>query len=464
MKKLSVVFLISIASLLIGCNNSLNEIVTKEDSNTTPFASQELLEVIATNDGFVHWKVARFFALNELDDRRSENSWFDAWLSEYPLVIYNDATGDPRYYEFRILKSGKEVGAISCAVDKGEGSPVQYVLPFVHEIESQNARSVLNNTTQFVDSGYPSRLEQKPYRARSIGTIAGTEGTDDYQVDTQALDILLNDSKEELERLGINIGEIKENYLNTQREKAAQLALFWQEVEELENKVINMTEKELQKAFNNYSSIARSTAITYSGTYLLNDWLNKSTWYDSGTYCGPNVIAFIILGLGTNSGYANVPISNDKKQLENFYKTIEGQMGQGPKGYHWFEGDSMNGWMNTFTGGTYKIVTNWGIPFIVNHDWESINASIRGNQLPVISLRLPKVETFSGGFHYRTIIGTRKATTTLTQKVLWWTVTVPLSSEGQYYMHDNGADGGINRNWWEAWSLLQFHAASVAKK
>ena len=146
-----------VTGLVIGCRNDIVENEIKENY-VTPYADTELLDSIANTDGFIHWKVARFFALNDLDDHRTENSWADAWLSEYPLVIYNTETGNPRYYEFRILKANKEVGAISCAVDKGEGSPVQYVLPFVHSIGRKTSRLVGNNTGKLVDRGYPSRL------------------------------------------------------------------------------------------------------------------------------------------------------------------------------------------------------------------------------------------------------------------------------------------------------------------
>lgn len=35
--------------------------------------------------------------------------------------------------------------------------------------------------------------------------------------------------------------------------------------------------------------------------------------------------------------------------------------------------------------------------------------------------------------------------------------------EGQYLMHDNGADGGASPSWWEGWSVYQFQSASVIK-
>jgi len=446
-----------------GCNNfdSSKELEVKTTYNT-PFADIELLEDIANTEGFVNWKVARFFALNELDERRLENSWIDAWLSEYPLVIYNAETGNPRYYEFRVLKDTKEVGAISCAVDKREGMPIQYVLPFVNKVSNTSARSVINYSGKFIDKGYPNQLliwEQNT--SRSIDASTGITDSNEYPIDAKALDVLLNATKEELELLGINSDEIYENYLAIEKDRAEQLALFWEEIDEINDNIINMTEEELLEVFNSNLSTARSVTTSYSGTYTLSDWVNKSTWTDTGTYCGPNVIAFIMLGLGTKSNYPNIPTVNNYNQLINYYNDIEDRMGKGPKLFHWFEGDSLNGWLMEFTGGRYYLATHWGILTIVSHDWSAINSSIRYNQLPAISLRWPKINNISGGFHYRTIIGTRMAETNLKFKFLWWTVSIPIWMEGQYLMHDNRSDG---HNWWEGFSLYQFQAASVLKK
>ena len=434
------------------------------NSTTTPFASLDLLESIADLDGFVNWKVARFFALNELDDRRSEDTWSDAWLSEYPLVIYNSETGNPRYYEFRVISGGKEIGAIACAADKGEGAPVQYVMPFVNEVKEQSYRAVMTGTGKFVDCGYPGRLiikQQYNNSSRSVDTGTDNEVHAEYPFDVKAIDFLLNATKDELELLGIDSNEVYENCIEAERKKVEQAEAFWQEVDELTEKITSMSEEELKEVFGAEPEYARiSTSVSYSNEFTLNDWTDKRYWTDDGTYCGPNVIAFIMLGLGTKSGYKNIPTSNDYYQLKKYYKDIQTQMGEGPKLFHWLGGDSLNGWLETFTNEKYSISTHWGIPAIVNHGWESVDMSIRKNNLPAISLRLPKIENILGGFHYRTIIGTRKATTTLETKILWWTVTIPIYAEGQYLMHDNSADGS---NWWEGWSLYQFQAASVVK-
>lgn len=464
------VVLVFLSSMVIGCRAFFGIETDFESGNstTTPFASFDLLESIADLDGAVNWKVARFFALNELDDRRSENNWSDAWLSEYPLVIYNSETGNPRYYEFRVMKGDKEIGAISCAADKGEGAPVQYVMPFVNEVKEQSYRSVMTGTGKFIDSGYPGRLiitQQYNNSSRSVDTVTDTEVYAEYPVDVKAIDFLLNATKDELELLGIDSNEVYENCIEAERKKGEQLEAFWQEVDELTEKIISMSEEELKEVFGAEPEYARiSTSVSYSNEFVLADWNGKTGWYrPGGIYCGPDVIAFVMLGLGTKSSYNSIPSSNNYSHLKNYYEEIQKKMGEGPKLFHWIGGDSLNGYLEKFTNGKYSVSTHWGIPAIVNHEWEPVDISIRENNLPAISLRLPKIERIEGGFHYRTIIGTRKATTTLKTKILWWTVTVPIYAEGQYLMHDNGADSGTSASWWEGWNLYQFQAASVVK-
>jgi len=276
--RLSKVAIILATALIIGCNNDITDIKPQE-SSATPFASPELLESIADTEGVVNWKVARFFALNDLDNYRADNGWTDAWLSEYPLVIYNAETGYPRYYEFRVLKDGKEVGAISCAADKGEGSPVQYVLPFVHEITSKTARSVETSAVKLVDSGYPGRLlAQQEYGeySRAVDADTGSEVLNKPDPDAKVLDVLLGASKEELKSLGIESDDVYNSYVAAEKQKAEQLAAFWQEVDQLTDKITSMTEEELQETFNAKSDSARGISTNYSNTYTLNDWVNKN--------------------------------------------------------------------------------------------------------------------------------------------------------------------------------------------
>jgi hypothetical protein len=118
------------ALLLSGCENVFDVPAVETNGRTaTPFADEDSLNAIAAMDGFVDWKVARFFALNELDDSRIGNSWEGAWLSEYPLVVYNGETGNPRYYEFRVIRGDSELGAITCVAEKAKARPFSTSCP-----------------------------------------------------------------------------------------------------------------------------------------------------------------------------------------------------------------------------------------------------------------------------------------------------------------------------------------------
>lgn len=432
-----------------------------DEEHISPYADRETLERIAADNAYVHWKVARFFALNELDDSRMDNRWEHTWLSEYPLIIYHGDTGLPRYYEFRVIRDGMEIGAITCVAEKAEGVPVQLAIPFVYAIAGENARALSRGSKKLLDTAYPGRLLMEGTAPGiSVDAVTVAEDTTVYPSSMKGIDFLETASQEQLEAVGISTEALYQQYLATEQEKVRELAVFWEEVDELSGNIQGMSEEDLRNTFGDEAPQARGVSTSYSDTYLLKDWYSKETWYDYPVYCGPNVIAFTLLGLGTKSGYPGIPTANSQSPLESYYKAVESRMGKGPKLYYWFEGDALDGWLRTLTRGRYRLGAHWGLPLIVDHSWDGINRSIRGSNLPAISLRWPKIEFFSGGFHYRTVIGTRKAKTPLSFKVLWWTVRLPLWSEGQYRMHDNGAD---NRNWWEGPSLYHFQAASIIK-
>jgi hypothetical protein len=110
---------------LQGCDNLHDSEITESSSGrySTPYADAELLEQLATKEGAVDWRVARFFALTDMLDFTEENNWYGAELSRYPLVIYHTGNDEPRYYEFRVLRNDIEIGAIACAAEKAKASP-----------------------------------------------------------------------------------------------------------------------------------------------------------------------------------------------------------------------------------------------------------------------------------------------------------------------------------------------------
>jgi hypothetical protein len=417
-------------------------------------------------DGFVNWKVARFFALNELDDSRAANSWEGAELSEYPLVIYNGETGEPRYYEFRVVRGGSEIGAITCVAEKSEGAPVQYILPFAKEIAEDGARSIRGGGGRLVDAGYPGRLIMRQANSsRAVDAETGLEDATEYPVDMKTKEFLETADAETLAAFGITDQETLDAYIAVEAEKEAQLGEFWEEVDEVIENILSMTEEELLEAFGEDPDTPRGVVDEYS-TYTLKPWYDKGGWYHPrGIICGANVVAFTMLGLGTASGYAGIPTTNNQAQLDVYYQAVEDDIGKGPKGYYWFEGNSLDGGLRRLTNGRYRLSAHYGTPFIVSHSWSVINSEIRNRQLPVISLRTSRIEKilteWKWDWHYRTVVGTQKQTSYLQFKIAWWSAKIKLWDTLWYRMHDNGADG---KNWWEFHlSLYNFQAASVVK-
>jgi hypothetical protein len=438
--------------------HGINTESSAEKTVGAAYAGEDELNLVASRAGFVHWKVARFFALDQFADIREENGWNNAELSEHPLIIYNAETGEPRYYEFRVIRNGAEIGAIACVAEKTEGAPVQYILPFANEITEPNARAVSLNEGKLIDSGYPGKLlMRKASGERSIDAASGAVDETDYPIDVRAKDVLENAPAELLEDFGLTSQDLIDQYIAEETEKEEELAAFWEEVDALTENILAMSEEELEEVFG--ENTARLSFGTDYSTFILSDWENKSGWENRfGQYCGPDVVAFIMLGLGTHSGYPNIPVINNRNRLQAFYLAVQQNIGTGPKVY-----DSLDGGLRRLTGGRYRIGAHWGTT-IVSHNWGFINDLIRRNNLPAISLRMSSlthiINKFDWAWHYRTIMGTRKTTSYIKAKVLWWTVKIPYWTEVHYRMHDNGTDG---KTWWEAPMWNHFQAADVAK-
>lgn len=173
MKKLKfgiAISFITIAMVMSSCKNNLVE--TSESSknystSTTPYASESELAELSKN-GFVNYKIARYYANIAMQQFSETNEWENAKVSDYPLVIYNSNAENPKFYEFRIIKDNKEVGAIACVANSSDGEAVQYIMPFATEISQENARNVSNSEGKLVAINYPSNIGVKTKKTARV--------------------------------------------------------------------------------------------------------------------------------------------------------------------------------------------------------------------------------------------------------------------------------------------------------
>lgn len=100
----------------ISCSESL-----QNTQNQSHYSSEEELSALK-DAGYVNYRVSRYFANLAMNDFANENDWQNARVSDYSVIIYSAVDDTPRYYEFRVIKDGKEVGAVSCTAKEKEGS------------------------------------------------------------------------------------------------------------------------------------------------------------------------------------------------------------------------------------------------------------------------------------------------------------------------------------------------------
>ncbi|WP_062326809.1 hypothetical protein [Treponema endosymbiont of Eucomonympha sp.] len=333
---------------------------------------------------------------------------------------------------------------------------------FAKKITTSNARSVSANKGKLIDAGYPGKLfVRNNGSSRSVDAATGKENLTAYPVDVKIKDLLENADRETLEKLGITSQETVNAYLAQESIKEEKFTRFWAEISKIENDILNFPEEELSQLLE--IGIEPMGWLIDAGSdtseYKLPDWTNIRNWKNPSGYCGPNVIAFIMLGLGTKSGYENIPTTNDVIKLYQFYADVENTIGTGPKYFN-----SLSDGLENLTKNKYRLYSHWGI-FVFDHSWRPIDKHIRKEKLPAVSLRSSKFIDWSSpesafAWHYRAIIGTK--TKTHWVKIF---IKIPIWSEHWYYMHDNGTDGPLTDAWWEpeiTW--YHFQAASVGKK
>ena len=428
MKKCFTAFAATLAAMslfIVGCSDIESESEKISSSDTTPYANLSDLNKFAES-GFVNYKIARYYALETLENFQDENKFQNGTLSELPLVIYNAKTGEPRYYEFKVLQNGTPVAAITCVANRDEGLPVKYVLPYSDSADESSQRAVSTGSAKFVDSGYPSKLCAKTDSERAAES--------DAEVELNVLEALEALSSEELEGLGLGDKSEQEKLkaeIEADREEKAEI---WKSIDEATEDILSLSEEELEDKYFSDDNDEPSRKVVYTdhsvtSQWYLHDWYDTTGWNYSGGYCGPNCLAFIIAGLGEKSGYDGVPKSYwGRNSIIEYYDDIERYVGTGPKTFSTLSND-----LSDLTGGRYNLSKG-------SNSFTSISDYMKSNNLPCISLRFSK-SIHSPALHYRTIIGCRRERAKLIVKIFRKKKTINSWYDDFYYIHDNGADG-----------------------
>lgn len=432
----------------------------------TPYAGTEVLRSVRsaseTDNDLVDWKVARFFAVVEKVKANALYDWKGTKLSEKPVIIYYPESNKPKYYEFRVIKDGKEVGSITCHASKAEGDFVAYVSEMTHRVSAAVARdlvslrgdkklSAVNYPNSFVMSERAASLENANFKDALTQTAIPAETV---FVEKHADVFLKEASAETLAKMEIT-EEAKAEMLADISERKAMFADLWADVDKSKEKILAITDEEIEKAFENAVAEAPQAEpgnITIKKSWIetnevyrksLNDWVDKKDWfiYDRKTWCGPAAVTFVALGLGSKSGCSYVPLVNDSEKIKALYDKFESVIGTGPKV------------ISSLDRGL-RYYTNYRIEQKLGHRWASVDDHLCDYNLPVISLRSGWYGDW--GFHYRTVIRTAKDERRIYNEIWWYWFgwkshrwSTYLSTTRWYYMHDNGSDSDRSGNFWE---------------
>ncbi|AGT44317.1 hypothetical protein [Treponema pedis] len=460
---IKVVFIGFMMLFSISCNQGINVDLADDESMSlvTPYSDMDDLSmsrsIVFENSDVVDWKVARFFALIQKIDFESEYPWHGAVISKYPVIIYHPDSNRVRYYEFRVIKNGIELGSITCNALKSAGTPVAYVSTMTHKVPIEMARRLANfaGDMKLTSVNYPNQfiVRETEVNSRSIelGETQFKDALTGKAVERSAVFIersiveCLHEADEEtLKQLEIT-PEAKIQMLTEAEEHTSAMSDLWKHIDEITPKILTTTDEEVEREYKNPYAITveaerhiYNTETTAVQKTILDDWYNKRDWGNPYCYCGPAAVAFVVIGLGEKSGYKNTPLSIfEREKINNIYKFFENTIGTGPKV------------ISSLSNGLGKH-TNYKIEQKLCHKWNDVNSHLSNYNLPVISLRSGWYGDW--GFHYRVIIGTETDRLREYHKISWWwfgwksKYWTKDKYSHWYYMHDNGSDGG---NFWE---------------
>lgn len=439
----------------VGIDNNLNNKILD-----TPYTDVTELEIVTENtDKYVDWKVARIFAVMEKESFITENDWSNSKVSKRPIIIYNHEL-EPKYYEFRVIQAGVEIGAIACNAQKKGGKPIQYIMEYAKKYNASGTRGL---NLKIIDNGYPANVIQgiinsKGALEQKIDPETGLPVNNDAaEFEVTSIDFLENADTEVLKKLGITTEEMKADLLQKAEEKQAEISEMWNQIESVKNLILKTTDNEIEAAANTSKALNRGN---WTSQYIAYQWWNKANWINPGGWCGPNCLEFISIGANCYPGVTGTP-GNNWNTVYSVYSTFVNETGTGAK--VWEDLKSALAKYTTYTLNYKDFFSN------KSHGWDKINSEMRAYAAPALSLRTwASVNgAWNWSWHYRVICGTKRVHTEWKASFLWWSWTES-KNEDYYLMHDNGADGkpmSGGYNWWEvAGSFAQFESITVKKK
>lgn len=436
-----------IASCMVNDLANGNGTLEWSTASGTPYASVEELDAV-TNLGseYVYWRVARVFSVLEMESFKNEEDWYNTQLSGTPVVIY-DSMSCPKYYEFRVIHNGEEIGAVTATAKKEGSSVVNFVLDSVKDYSHLKKKG---DNYQVIAEDYPSSVVYGivTKSGEKISSAIDPDSGEDVEIyePMGLLEFLNTADQDTLIYMGITNQcqiEILIEYVISNSNDSSRM---WASIDEYESNIIALTDEEIIEMMRN-----DSTKGSYSHPLILSTW-EAISGITRGGHCSISALWWIYRGLYDKYRHNTFSTTSSSGMGEDLlYNDLYDKMGidKGGNLYPRFESA-----MEFVTGFKYKIAFDYWYGTL--HHWDHAWDKIANTGLPLISTRYPgKIKadgTKSEAEHARVVYGVRHDHKEWSEWVTflwsgWWTTK---TSDTYYYrMHDNGADnGGVD--WWEA--------------
>ena len=416
----------------------------------TPYASSEELDAV-TNLGseYTFWKVTRPFAVMELEAFSEEYGWVNATLSERAVLLY-DGESKPKYYEFRVIQDGKEVGAIVTVAQKKDGGPVVKITKTMKDygkilLQSLDFKIIANGT------GYAFAPLSVPGDDIIFAVDPDSGGLTNVSVDIGFTEFITNISPELRSNLGFTNDTIIQEGIQAETQNRAENESLWISIEEDRSNILALSDEMIQgnvvietnnppiaansKAYPKIGIVKKINTLPQFDTPLMKSIAGTNLWvclndiwkyYNFGDYwywCGPTSLHWVEIGLFGLAYKTPLQWSNDYVLINQ----NTGSSGWNGISWPWLLNDALR----SVTGKQY------GVKGHHCHWWETAKNYIINDKLPLLSLRTgKKIGTGKKDYqwHYRVIYGVGEMGIKIGGMIFHNTQF--------FFIHDNRYDGG----------------------